>query len=78
LTTGSNQVVVAVIDTGVDYTHPDLTANILRDSSNKLVGYNYVNNTDDPMDDYGHGTHCAGTLALWGTTGQAWRASAGL
>ncbi len=69
LTTGSDQVVVAVIDTGVDYTHPDLTANILRDSSNNVIGYNYVSNTNDPMDDYGHGTHCAGTIGAVGNNG---------
>jgi subtilisin family serine protease len=66
LTTGSSQVIVAVIDTGVDYTHPDLAPNILRDSSNNVVGYNYVSNTNDPMDDYGHGTHCAGTIGAVG------------
>jgi len=69
LTTGSSQVVVAVIDTGVDYNHPDLTANILRDSSNKVVGYDYFNKDDDPMDDYGHGTHCAGTIGGTGNNG---------
>jgi subtilisin family serine protease len=69
ITTGSSQVIVAVIDTGVDYTHPDLTANILRDSSNKVVGYDYVNNDSDPMDDYGHGTHCAGTIGAAGNNG---------
>jgi subtilisin family serine protease len=66
LTTGSSQVIVAVIDTGVDYTHPDLAPNILRDSSNNVVGYNYVSNTNDPMDDNGHGTHCAGTIGAVG------------
>lgn len=69
ITTGSGQVIVAVIDTGVDYTHPDLAANILRDSSNKVVGYDYVNNDNDPMDDYGHGTHCAGTIGAAGNNG---------
>ncbi|MGD0102394.1 MAG: S8 family peptidase [Acidobacteriota bacterium] len=69
LTTGSDQVVVAVIDTGVDYTHPDLAANILRDSSNKVIGYDYANKDDDPMDDYGHGTHCAGTIGAVGNNG---------
>lgn len=69
ITTGSDQVVVAIIDTGVDYNHPDLAANILRDSSGKVVGYDYANKDDDPMDDYGHGTHCAGTIGAVGDNG---------
>ena len=69
LSTGSADVIVAVIDTGVDYTHPDLAANIYRDSSNKIVGYDFVDNDSDPMDDYGHGTHCAGTIGAVGNNG---------
>lgn len=46
---------VAIIDTGVDYNHPDLAANY-------LGGYDYVNNDNDPMDDHSHGTHVAGTV----------------
>jgi subtilisin family serine protease/subtilase family serine protease len=49
-------VTVAVIDTGVDYTHPDLAANY-------AGGYDFVFNDGDPMDDHGHGTHVAGTIA---------------
>jgi subtilisin family serine protease len=62
ITRGSTDVKVAVIDTGVDYNHPDLAANILRDASNNVVGHDYANNDADPMDDEGHGTHCAGTV----------------
>ncbi len=47
---------VAVIDTGIDYDHPDLAANY-------KGGYNFVAGTNDPKDDNGHGTHCAGIVA---------------
>lgn len=52
------KVTVAVIDSGVDYTHPDLVNRV--DTRN---GYDYVNGDDDPMDDEGHGTHVAGIIA---------------
>ncbi|MFA6963934.1 MAG: S8 family serine peptidase [Patescibacteria group bacterium] len=61
--TKGNGVVVAVIDTGVDYNHPDLKNNMLRNSSNSIVGYNFVSNNRDVMDDDGHGTHVAGIIA---------------
>jgi len=54
---GSHDVIVAVVDTGIDYTHPDLSANYLS------LGYDWVNNDNNPMDDHFHGTHCAGTIA---------------
>jgi subtilisin family serine protease len=69
ITTGSEDVVVAVIDTGVDYNHPDLTENILRDGDGNVVGYDYRNNDADPMDDHDHGTHCAGTIGARGNNG---------
>jgi subtilisin family serine protease len=47
---------VAIIDTGIDYTHPDLDANY-------KGGYDFVNVDADPKDDNGHGTHCAGIVA---------------
>jgi subtilisin family serine protease len=52
------EVKVAVLDTGVDYTHPDLKGRILRDK-----GYNFVDNDSDTMDDNGHGTHVSGIIA---------------
>ena len=55
--TGDPSVLVAVIDTGVDYNHPDLAANYVP------LGYDWRNNDTDPMDDTFHGTHCAGILA---------------
>lgn len=55
-TVGSSDVVVAVIDTGIDYTHPDLARCY-------IGGYDFVNNDPYPLDDHGHGTHCAGIIA---------------
>lgn len=60
--TGSSEVVVAVIDTGVDYNHRDLQGNMWVDS-NGYYGYDFINDDNDPMDDNGHGTHCAGIIA---------------
>lgn len=62
------QVVVAIVDTGIDYTHPDLTKKILR-SGTTVVGFNAIGSnaksgfSTDPLDDQGHGTHCAGISA---------------
>ena len=58
-------VVVAVIDTGVDYNHPDIAANMWHNADGSC-GYNFIANNNNPMDDYGHGTHVAGTIAAIG------------
>ena len=50
---------VAIIDTGIDYTHTDLANNFDAD----VKGYDFVNSDSDPMDDNGHGTHVAGVVA---------------
>ena len=58
-------VTVAVIDTGIDYTHPDLGGGF--GAGYKVVGgYDFVNDDDDPLDDNGHGTHVAGIIAADG------------
>ena len=51
-----NTIKVAVIDTGIDYRHPELKAVY-------AGGYDFVNSDPNPMDDNGHGTHVAGTIA---------------
>lgn len=68
--TGSGKMVVAIIDSGVDYNHPDLAANIWSSPKNKSVhGWNFVNNTSNVMDDNGHGTHIAGIIGAVGNNG---------
>jgi len=53
---GAENVVLAIVDTGVDVTHPDLAAKMLK-------GWNVVDDTDAMADPQGHGTHCAGIAA---------------
>jgi subtilisin family serine protease len=83
LVTGSSNVVVAVIDTGIDYKHEDLAANAWSSSSSYTValpggtvtcgagthGFNAITMTCDPKDDNGHGTHVAGTIGARGNNG---------
>ncbi|MHC4483354.1 MAG: S8 family serine peptidase, partial [Planctomycetota bacterium] len=64
----ASDIVVAVLDTGVDYTHRDLAANMWTDA-NGLHGYDFVNDDNEPRDDHGHGTHCAGIIAAEGNNG---------
>ena len=84
-TVGKKNMVAAVIDTGVDYKHPDLAANIwtnpgeipgdrLDNDGNGFVddvhGFDFVNWDSDPMDQLGHGTHVAGTIGAVGNNSQ--------
>ena len=63
VSTGSNAVILSIIDSGVDYNHPEFAGRI-------VAGFDFVNNDADPMDDNGHGTACAGIAAASGNNGQ--------
>lgn len=55
-------VVIAVIDTGIDYNHPDIAGSMWRDAKGNC-GWDAADGNDNPMDHQGHGTHVAGTIA---------------
>lgn len=84
LTTGNDQIIVGVVDTGVNFNHSDLSANIwtnpgeipgngIDDDGNGYIddvhGYNSTTGNGDVLDDNGHGTHCAGTIGAVGNNG---------
>jgi subtilisin family serine protease len=84
ISTGSRGQVVGIVDTGIDYNHPDLVANIWSAPSSFQVtiggqlitcaagshGFNTITRTCDPMDDNSHGTHVAGTIGGAGNNGR--------
>lgn len=90
-TIGTDKVVVAVLDSGVDYTHEDLAPNMWKRPANIAAyhddelgtiddeeGFNAIDNSSDPMDENGHGTHCAGIIGAEGgnnigITGVNWK-----
>lgn len=86
ITTGSKEMVVAVIDTGINYNHADLKDNLwvnmaekngqpgVDDDGNGVVddiyGFNAIDGSGNPLDDHGHGSHCSGTIGAKGNDGK--------
>ncbi|MBD3386890.1 S8 family serine peptidase [candidate division KSB1 bacterium] len=80
ITTGNKEILIGVIDTGIDYNHRDLEANIwynpdeiidgIDNDKNGYIddirGWDFANNDNIPFDDRGHGTHCAGIMGAVG------------
>lgn len=81
LETGIKNIVIAVVDSGIDYNHPDLKDNVwinkneipgnnIDDDGNGFVddvmGWNFTGNNNDPLDELGHGTHCSGIIGAVG------------
>jgi subtilisin family serine protease len=62
-------IVVAVIDTGVNYNHPDLAGQMWTAAGYEKHGWNFFDDDDDPMDGFGHGTASAGVIAGSGASG---------
>jgi subtilisin family serine protease len=71
INTSANDVIVAVIDTGVDFTHADLKANLWTNPAGGSHGFTCMNGacTVGGLDDYGHGTHVAGTIGASANNG---------
>src|SRR5262249_46664784 len=84
-TATSSNAIVAILDTGITWAHPDLSANIwtnpgeiagngLDDDGNGFIddvrGWDFVNNDNDPDDDHGHGSHVAGIIGAVGDNGE--------
>ncbi|MDD5530203.1 MAG: S8 family serine peptidase [bacterium] len=92
-TTGDSSVVIGILDTGIDTAHPDIVNNLwvnkdeipnnsIDDDGNSFIddvyGWNFVSNNNNPNDDAGHGTHCAGiagavTNNSAGVAGVSWK-----
>ena len=84
--TGSRDIIVASIDTGINYNHPDLKENMwvneaelngkagIDDDGNGVIddiyGYNAITDSGNPLDDHGHGSHTSGTIGARGDDGK--------